>query len=383
MLESLGFTFYQIRGDNKYYTRAGKKTGVSASVHVGHNTVYNFSDNSPCMDANTSYDAFALYAAIEHNNDASAAAKDLYKKGYGDRMQSTKDRHTNRNQALTSQDKEKKEEAQDKDKLEKMFAARLRIEVKPPQTESHFFYAEEANVQNNFIPAIHGLGGFGELYTITGADKSGKTRLKNWLVQSCLTGDFVESWKVDIQGKNIIDIDTEQSAADTWKNMSYIMKDAGLTTTPENYYNFSVGEHDLNDMLAFIEYSIERVGNVGAFFLDGIVDLCPDYNDLKASQALIKHIRHLSIKHGVLFFSILHNARSTGGARGHLGTESLNKSKVVIDSRELKEQSSERGVEGKGTGIFQVSIKRRRGGRKPQGFDYMIENNKIVRVETE
>ena len=82
---------------------------------------------------------------------------------------------------------------------------------------------------------------------------------------------------------------------------------------------------------------MERVGDVGILVLDGVVDICEDYNDQKNSRRLIDHLKVLTAKHKTLLIPVLHNARSTGSARGHLGTEIINKSKAVINVKKYKE----------------------------------------------
>ncbi len=55
----------------------------------------------------------------------------------------------------------------------------------------------------------------------------------------------------------------------------------------------------------------------------------------------------------------MHNARSTGKARGHLGTELLNKGKCNINITKDKEM-----------GCSKLEIEDLRGGREPSGFDF-------------
>ena len=59
-----------------------------------------------------------------------------------------------------------------------------------------------------------------------------------------------------------------------------------------------------------------------------------------------------------LLLDVLHNARSTGDARGHLGTELLNKATCNINI--TKEEDSNAST---------LKIKNMRG-REPKGFDF-------------
>jgi len=101
------------------------------------------------------------------------------------------------------------------------------------------------------------------------------------------------------------------------------------------------------------------VGNVACVLLDGIVDLCQDYNDQKESRALVEWIRRIASINNFLLINVLHNARSTGKARGHLGTELLNKGKCNINITKDKEM-----------GYSTLEIDDLRGSFEPKGFDF-------------
>lgn len=76
------------RGQGPYYTRPGKKQGLSASWNrnqSGH--FYCFSSNAHPFNPSESYLPFAVYALLEHGGDYSAAARKLREDGYGEKRE--------------------------------------------------------------------------------------------------------------------------------------------------------------------------------------------------------------------------------------------------------------------------------------------------------
>lgn len=70
----------------EYWTRPGKRTGISATVNYsGHDKMYFFTTNAAPFEAGESYSKFAAYALLHHAGNYSAAAKDLASKGFGKR----------------------------------------------------------------------------------------------------------------------------------------------------------------------------------------------------------------------------------------------------------------------------------------------------------
>ena len=88
-----GWTWSHKTGDDRgFLTRPGKDTGVSASVgqvsskERGHPYLYVWSTSVPDFASETPYSKFAVYAILKHGGDYSAAAKELARQGYGERI---------------------------------------------------------------------------------------------------------------------------------------------------------------------------------------------------------------------------------------------------------------------------------------------------------
>jgi hypothetical protein len=87
MLEGIGWHVVRKAGDKYMLRRPGKKDGISATWNHKPGRLYVFSTSCEFLRDNHYYKPSAVYAAINHGNDFSAAAKDLYRQGYGSRLE--------------------------------------------------------------------------------------------------------------------------------------------------------------------------------------------------------------------------------------------------------------------------------------------------------
>ena len=84
LLKEAGWSFGGVKQDgNEVWTRPGKdpKSGISATYRDG--SFYVFSTNASPFEPDVKYSNFAVYAALRHNGDYTAAASALHSAGYG------------------------------------------------------------------------------------------------------------------------------------------------------------------------------------------------------------------------------------------------------------------------------------------------------------
>src|SRR5690606_34453199 len=68
-------------GENEYWRRPGKESGMSATLKDG--VFYVFSSNAAPFEPNRAYSPFAVYALLNHGGDFEQAARSLRLSGYG------------------------------------------------------------------------------------------------------------------------------------------------------------------------------------------------------------------------------------------------------------------------------------------------------------
>ena len=328
-IETAGWQFKYKIGDNLHFVRPGKtlREGQGGCYNQDKQLFYVFTSSTE-FEPSKAYNAFQVYSFLNHSGDYKKAAKVLYNLNYGDRLSKNRDSYDDKLTALTSTNNAQKEKATNEDRMNEIFKKRFDINKVPKDIEYVLFIKDK--LSHEVIP----IGSFGDWITVVGAAKSRKSALSN-SIAACILSEGLKtvlSFSGVLQGRNMIVIDTEQNDNDYWASQKQIYSQAAVDVgiNPENFYSFCLTDCRISERLEFVEYVMDRVGNVGVLVLDGIVDICEDYNDQKGSRRLIDHLKVLTAKHKTLFLPVLHNARSTGSARGHLGTELINKSKAVI-----------------------------------------------------
>jgi hypothetical protein len=321
IIETKGWQYSHARGDNEYFVRPGKsiREGISASIYTkdGKDVFWNWS-NSIDLPAKVAMDSISLYAFYNTNDDVKAACKELYAQGYGDRLSKRKDSHNEQvRQATTIKEKpaDLKKDFQD---------CRILTTVKYVQKPSTLF------IQDDKKQKRIGLGGYGDIVNIYGARKSKKTGIAMSAASCFLKGGCGTSLKFSgsDDGKNVVHFDTEQSKYYAQRVGKEMKHQAGLNPNqePPNFFSFSIRQKSKIDRLNFIKHVLyNEVNNIGIILLDGIVDVCRNYNDLEESSDLVTFFENASMSKQFLMLDIIHTARSTGDARGHLGGELLNK----------------------------------------------------------
>jgi putative DNA primase/helicase len=85
LLEPAGWTPLFVTEDGvRYWRRPDKRFGHSATTNYGGTDhLYVFTSSAAPLEADTSYDKFAAYAALHHEGDYSAAARALAMQGFG------------------------------------------------------------------------------------------------------------------------------------------------------------------------------------------------------------------------------------------------------------------------------------------------------------
>lgn len=80
------WSFVYRNGEETAWRRPGKDHGVSAIAnHLGTDTLKVFSTSTP-FDTGGTYTKFGAYAVLNHSGDHDAAARELYRQGFGDRI---------------------------------------------------------------------------------------------------------------------------------------------------------------------------------------------------------------------------------------------------------------------------------------------------------
>lgn len=150
---------------------------------------------------------------------------------------------------------------------------------------------------------------------IVGKKKSRKTLFLVWLV----------SQYKGMHEKEIMLCDTEQGKKHVWKTRDRIYKLTGKKIDTLSLRGLKTEERQ-----KVIEQALKD-NSYKILFIDGIRDLLSNINDPDQCTDLITWIENLTVANSLHVVNVLHLNKTDSNARGHIGSELLNKAEITIE----------------------------------------------------
>lgn len=193
------------------------------------------------------------------------------------------------------------------------------------------------------------IGTLGNFSAAIGKAKSKKTFNCSAIVAAAINNDCVLNYIADFpEGKRkILYIDTEQGASHCLTVLQRIHKLAELSTDMdcENLEFLALRKYSPEDRTAIIEYAITHTEGLGLVVIDGIRDLVYDINNPTEATNIISKLMQWTDEYQIHIHVILHQNKGDENARGHLGTELINKAETIIQIEKDKNDHSISKVE--------------------------------------
>lgn len=182
----------------------------------------------------------------------------------------------------------------------------------------------------------------GNFSLLNGKQKSGKTFFSGATVASLLTGEVQVGCVRGCLPENkkvVVVFDTEQSPYHALRSIKRICKLAG-DPNPENLHAYGLRPLTPAERLKFIEDKINSTEGLGVVVIDGIRDLLTiGINDEQEATALVSKFLKWTADFEIHIILLLHQNKTDNHARGHVGTEVLNKSETTITITKEQNQS--------------------------------------------
>ncbi len=214
------------------------------------------------------------------------------------------------------------------------------------------------------------LATFGNFSAIIGKAKSRKTFLVSLILGAAIKQDQPQNLiKVTLPpGKTrCVFFDTEQSTYDVWKVVKRILNTAE-TLVSDNFEAFGLRAYSPKERLILIQQFLYNNENIGLVVIDGIRDLVNDINSPEEATEITSHLLKWTEERDIHIITALHQNKGDNNARGHLGTEIVNKAETVISVEKDNDISmvSPEFVRGKDFIPFAFSIDK-------EGIPYVLE----------
>lgn len=177
------------------------------------------------------------------------------------------------------------------------------------------------------------LGTLGNFSVIIGKAKAKKSFYINIAVSTALSKDLIlERFKSDLPNdKNeVVYFDTEQGKYHVQKAVKRICTQINQTE-PENLHTYFLRSLTPSERLQFIEQEIYSNDKIGFVVIDGIKDLVTSINDEEQATNIASKLLKWTEERNIHIVVVLHQNKSDTNARGHIGTELINKAETVLE----------------------------------------------------
>ena len=144
--------------------------------------------------------------------------------------------------------------------------------------------------------------------------------------------------------RTVLSFDTEQGAYHAQKSAKRVLKLLNVDTLP-NFKAYGLRKYNPAQRLEIIEHAVYNTPDLGFVFIDGIRDLVTSINDEDQATMITSKLMKWSDEKNIHINCILHMNKGDNNARGHLGTEFMNKSGTVLGVTKNEKQADYSTVE--------------------------------------
>lgn len=311
LLEKHGWTYVRSNARQQFWKRPGSTDSLwSASYHPELNLFYVYSSSVADLSAGKAYTPSALLAHLEFKGDFESMARDLFRLGYGDHTKTPQKPSNQPNLpggspvSLAPAQRNQPTDAPDQEAMKAIWREVL-VTSEPPE--------DVVLLQIQNVP----VATLGNHSLLIGKKKSRKTLFISWLISQ-------------YQGQIDTDImlfDTEQGRRHVWRLREKIYQLTGVYIP-----TFYLRGKSLEERRQIIDGTLKHwPTRPRIIIIDGIRDLISNINDPDQSTDLILWLERLILSYNIHVVNVLHINKTDNNARGHIGSELLNKAEITIE----------------------------------------------------
>jgi hypothetical protein len=176
------------------------------------------------------------------------------------------------------------------------------------------------------------LGTLGNFSMVKGKAKSKKSFFINMAISAAVSKGLIQN-KIRSPLKDdfnqVLYFDTEQSEWHVQKAVKCVCKQLNISN-PINLSTYNLRKSSPSERLKLVEYAIENTHSIGFVVIDGIRDLITSINDEAEASNIASKLLKWTEEFNIHIVVVLHENPGSDKARGHIGTELMNKAETVI-----------------------------------------------------
>ena len=176
------------------------------------------------------------------------------------------------------------------------------------------------------------LGTLGNFSMVKGKAKSKKSFFINMAIAAAVGKELIQNklrspLKDDFN--QVLYFDTEQSEWHVQKAAKRVCKQLNVNNLA-NLSTYNLRKLSPSERLKLIEFAIENTPSLGFVVIDGIRDLVTSINDEAEASNIASKLLKWTEEYNIHIVVVLHENPGSDKARGHIGTELMNKAETVI-----------------------------------------------------
>lgn len=134
----------------------------------------------------------------------------------------------------------------------------------------------------------------------------------------------------NMPGLTTLFIDTEQSDYHVYRFVNSVVNVSLHDGQHPNFRAIALRKYETSMRLKIVEFLIYNAANLGYVIIDGIRDLITDINSQEEAKMISDKLLKWTKEKNIHISCVLHENKEGGKARGHIGTELVNKAETVI-----------------------------------------------------
>ena len=174
----------------------------------------------------------------------------------------------------------------------------------------------------------------GNFSVILARHKVGKSTFSAIGISSLLSGNEILNFVPTIPSdrKIVLWFDTEQGKPEAVSIIRTISKlvNGKAELHPENLIYIPLRSYNKDERLQIIEFALEYYSDVFFVVIDGIRDLVSAINNEDEANLIVGKLMKWTEVKNIHILTVLHQNKGDSNARGHLGSELVNKSEIVV-----------------------------------------------------
>lgn len=194
----------------------------------------------------------------------------------------------------------------------------------------------------------HNIGSLQNYCIFAGLPKTGKSTFLSALTATALLPDAADLFGMKLQlpsnRKKLAYFDTESADYDFYRHTLRIKDFAAYDNIPERIMLYQVREDMPGTIRKMIETLLNDEPEISVVIIDGLLDLCINYNDEKETRLLTNWIKRITKQYNILLISVIHLGKKDGETLGHLGSNAdrwAQSTLVITRNKEHKTYSLE------------------------------------------